>query len=141
MDPMLNPASVDLLLDRLCIKFGFCLPPEARLQLRNDPPLDVATFTDAVFVAEGLDPSSADRQRYRSVRDMIQDAFRCAEDEAHGRSIDPITPRRGADPGPLSSFVRAHPAKKASAKTRLRPGGPAARLRRPYIPTGKGFRY
>jgi hypothetical protein len=81
---MLIPVSVDLLLDRLCIKLGFCLPPEARLQLRKDPPLDVATFTDAVFVAEGLDPSSADRQLYRGVRDMIQDAFRRAEDESQG---------------------------------------------------------
>jgi hypothetical protein len=82
--PTLNPSSVDVLLDGLCITLGFCLLPEARLKLRHDPALDVATFTNAVFLAEGLEPSRADRQLYRRVRDMIQDAFRRAEDESQG---------------------------------------------------------
>lgn len=67
------------LLDRLCVQFGFCLPPQGRLRLAENPPPDVLSFTDAVFIEEGLDPTSADRHLYRQVRDEIADSFRLAE--------------------------------------------------------------
>src|SRR5512142_3427096 len=42
------------LLDELCIKLGFCLPPDENRRLIESPPRDVDAFTDAVFVAEGM---------------------------------------------------------------------------------------
>jgi hypothetical protein len=34
---------------------------------RRALPVDIKGFTDAVFIAEGLDPANADRQLYRRV--------------------------------------------------------------------------
>ncbi len=76
---LLIASDVDVLLDRLCTKLGFCLPPRARLELRANPPEDAVVFTDAVFLAEGLDPEMADRHLYRQVRDFINFAFQTAE--------------------------------------------------------------
>ncbi len=45
------------------------------MHLAEEPPFDVHEFTDAVFLAEGLDPATADRHRYRLARDMILAAF------------------------------------------------------------------
>jgi hypothetical protein len=66
------------LLDRLCVQLGFCLPPEGQQRLRENPPSDVLSFTDTVFVEEGLDPATADRRLYRQVRDVIAESFRRA---------------------------------------------------------------
>ncbi|MCP5020421.1 MAG: hypothetical protein GY930_01485 [bacterium] len=76
---MINEKEVRDLLCNLCVELGFCLSPEDGKRIEEDPPSDVITFTDAVFVAEGLDPSTADRHLYRQVRDMIAEAFRRAE--------------------------------------------------------------
>ena len=72
---MLSEPEARHLLDDLCIKLGFCLPPADRSKLQQDPPHDVRAFTDAVFVAEGLDVELADRYLYRQVRDMVAAAF------------------------------------------------------------------
>lgn len=72
---MLNSAEVESLLSKLCIDLGFCLPPEDEEHLRENPPSDVDTFTDAVFLAEGLDPQHADRHLYRRVREVVWEAF------------------------------------------------------------------
>ena len=76
---MLNEKEVEDLLNRLCVRLGFCLPPQDIVRLRGAPPDEALAFTDAVFTAEGLDPATADRHLYRQVRDMIADAFRQAE--------------------------------------------------------------
>jgi hypothetical protein len=57
------------------VKLGFCLPPIAQEQLASAAPADVRGFVDAVFVAEGLDPSTADRHLYRQVRDVVSDGY------------------------------------------------------------------
>ena len=44
--------------------------------LAEPPPADVRTFTDAVFIAEELDPTQAGRSLYREVRSMVEQAFR-----------------------------------------------------------------
>ena len=75
----LTAPDVEVLLDRLCTKLGFCLPPEARIELRTNPPTDAIAFTDAVFLAEGLDPEIADRHLYRQVRDCVSLAFQTAQ--------------------------------------------------------------
>jgi len=66
------------LLDLLCVKLGFCLPPDERRRLCTCPPSSVESFTDAVFRAEGMDPDVADRHLHRQVRDFVRSAF---EDE------------------------------------------------------------
>ncbi len=73
---MLSELALRRLLDKLCVELGFCLPPEGQQRLVENPPADVLSFTDAVFIEEGLDPSTADRHLYRQVRDLIADSFR-----------------------------------------------------------------
>lgn len=77
---MLTEHEVEQLLDELCIRLGFCLPSTEYERIKSAPPADVRSFTQAVFVAEGLDPDTAGRRLYRQVRDMVSDAFRRAED-------------------------------------------------------------
>lgn len=67
---------VDVLLGHLCIKLGFCLPPDDIEQLSNEPPEDPLQFVDEVFRREGLDPETADRRLYRQVRDVVIEAYR-----------------------------------------------------------------
>jgi hypothetical protein len=55
---------------------GFCNSLDDLAQLQRTPPADIDAFTDAVFVAEGLDPASpADRPLRRQVRALVADAF------------------------------------------------------------------
>jgi hypothetical protein len=72
---MLGEPEADRLLNDLCVKLGFCLPPADQLRITQHPPRDVRAFTDAVFLAEGLDVELADRHLYRQVRDMVAEAF------------------------------------------------------------------
>jgi hypothetical protein len=77
---MLSESEASKLLSDLCVRLGFCLPPEEELRLQENPPLDVRSFTDAVFVAEGLNPETADRHLYRQVRNMVAAAYWRSED-------------------------------------------------------------
>jgi hypothetical protein len=62
---------VQLLLDELCAKLGFCLTPAVQRRLRSLPVSDVDSFTDAVMEAEGTDPRH-NKQLRRTVRDTIE---------------------------------------------------------------------
>ena len=77
---MLSEPEAHKLLYDLCVRLGFCLPPEVQLRLKEHPPPDARSFTDAVFAAEGLAPETADRHLYRQVRDMVAAAYRRSED-------------------------------------------------------------
>jgi hypothetical protein len=59
------------LLDELCVELGLCLPPEQRLQVLNQPVVNVDELTDAVLVAEGIDPA-LERTLRRQVRAKIE---------------------------------------------------------------------
>lgn len=72
---MLTSNATARLLDTLCVRLGFCLPPVEMHRLCQHPPADVQAFTDAVFIAEGMDPELADRHLYRQVRDLVRMAF------------------------------------------------------------------
>jgi hypothetical protein len=76
---MLSARDVHGLLASLCADHGFCLPPAAQTQLEERPPADTAAFTQAVFLAEGLDPATADRRLYRRITEVIAEAFRRSE--------------------------------------------------------------
>jgi hypothetical protein len=76
-----------LLLDRLCIKLGFCLPPNAYRHLLENRPNDSKAFTNAVFVAEGcVDPATADRHLYRKVLAIVSYAFRESDERRDDES-------------------------------------------------------
>jgi hypothetical protein len=49
------------------------------VHLTESPPSDIAGFTDAVFTAEGMDPTTADGHLYRQVKATIAEAFRRSE--------------------------------------------------------------
>ena len=65
----------ELLLDRLCGELGFCLAATQYDRLVASPPASVREFTDAVFLAEGLDPLVADKQLRRQVLDRVTEHF------------------------------------------------------------------
>ena len=71
----LSAAEVTALLSTLCVKLGFCLPPTESERLCRAVPPSIDAFTDAVFVAEGIQPDTASRHTYRQVRALIADAF------------------------------------------------------------------
>jgi|GEM_PF-2039169 hypothetical protein len=82
---VLSSEETATLLSNLCARLGFCLPPSAQEQLAAAPS-DVEGFTAAVFIAEGLDPSIADRRLYKQVREMVAAAFRRNEDREGSES-------------------------------------------------------
>src|SRR5262245_37122953 len=63
-------SDVERLLNELCIKLGFCLPPDDIRRLCASPPGDVDSFTDAVFQAEGMGDVSHTHLR-RQVREVV----------------------------------------------------------------------
>jgi len=77
---MLSPAEVTSLLSKLCIELGFCLSPEEDTKLVESPPDNIDDFTDAVFLAEGLNPQDARRHLYRQVRAKVSEAFQKHQD-------------------------------------------------------------
>ena len=58
------------LLYELCVGLGFCLPPEDGRRLREDPPVGVDAFTDAVLAAEGYGDMAYTETR-RMVREVV----------------------------------------------------------------------
>lgn len=81
----MKPTEVRVLLDKLCIELGFCLPPLIKHQLEQTPPDDANEFARVVFTAEGMDPDSADLHLFRQVRRYIAEAMRRSVIEAEGR--------------------------------------------------------
>ena len=70
----LSPERASHLLYELCTKLGFCLAPDFNSMLANDPPASVDAFTDAVLIAEGMNPQ-AERHLRRQVREMVAKHF------------------------------------------------------------------
>ena len=77
---MLSAKEVAALLSSLCTRLGFCLPSDAQKRLTEEPPPDAHQFTVAVFIAEGLDPATAERRIYRQVEAMVAEAFRRSDE-------------------------------------------------------------
>ncbi|MBV9927571.1 MAG: hypothetical protein JOZ96_21315 [Acidobacteria bacterium] len=74
MKTHLRSRHIAYLLDELCIELGFCLPPDEQMRLQDEPPEDVDAFTDAVFRAEGLEPT-ANLQLRHQVRAKVAGWF------------------------------------------------------------------
>jgi hypothetical protein len=85
----LNQTEVASLLADLCIRYGFCLPSDEQGKLLANPPQEVIAFVDAVFIAEGINPETSDRNTYRAVRDRVAEAFaRCIQQAEYNRLIE-----------------------------------------------------
>jgi hypothetical protein len=65
---------VGWLLHELCVDLGFCLSPADQARLLDSPSNDVDAFTDAVMVAEGLEPVY-DKALRRQVRERVARYF------------------------------------------------------------------
>jgi hypothetical protein len=80
MSFVLTPGELRALLEDLCVRLGFCLPPDARSRIEANPPADADHCAMTVFTAEGLDPSSPEnRSLVDQVRGTIAMAFIRAE--------------------------------------------------------------
>lgn len=79
------------------MRLGFCLPPVERQRLAENPPREVLAFTDAVFVAEEMDPVIGDRHLYRQVRELVREAFVAAEEAALQEALHRGGRRREGD--------------------------------------------
>jgi len=64
---------VRALLNGLCSDLAYCLSSVDRIRLQHEPPLNVGTFTDAVFRAAGL--AGLGGTDYRQARDYVAQAF------------------------------------------------------------------
>lgn len=86
-------SNAERLLNELCIKLGFCLPPDKKRQLLASPPADVDAFTDAVIEAEGMGDMSYTDTR-RQVREVVdRQMSRWAVDRReHGTEPDGASP-------------------------------------------------
>ncbi len=73
------------LLEELCVELGFCGQTAEYDMLMNAPPRDLDAFTDAVFAAEGMDPS-LHKQLRRAVRSKIERRAGHLLDSPPGRS-------------------------------------------------------
>jgi hypothetical protein len=71
---VLEPHEVRDVLSRLCIKFGFCLPPVEIEKLAASPPTDIESFTEAALVAEGYGFTKSDPLCARA-REVVARAF------------------------------------------------------------------
>ncbi len=78
---LLEPDEVRGLLLRLCIEYGFCLPPIEIEKLAASPPTDIDEFTEAALVAEGYGFTNSDalcnKARELLIIWLLQQATRC----------------------------------------------------------------
>ncbi|UUW89848.1 hypothetical protein ABFU82_14210 [Nocardioides sp. WV_118_6] len=63
------------LLDDLCVRLGYCLSPDDQQTILGALPASVDDFTDAVIVAEGLDPLLMATEQRQQVRRLVASAF------------------------------------------------------------------
>jgi hypothetical protein len=71
---LLDPDEVRAVLDRLCLKYGFCLPPNEIERLVQSPPPDIDEFVEAVFLAEGYGFTKSD-PLCQKAREVVAQAF------------------------------------------------------------------
>jgi len=79
--PAISQERATRLLETLCTKYGFCLPPLWQARLTKNPPHTVEKFVDTVFHAEGLDPVRADGILLSKIRAEVRLAFEATMSE------------------------------------------------------------
>ena len=74
MAEMPSTDDLETLLGVLCVELGFCFHGETYDRLVDTPPADAAAFTDAVLIAQGLEPTS-NRRLYDQVQFRVAQVF------------------------------------------------------------------
>jgi hypothetical protein len=97
---MLTAKEIKWLLEDLCVQHGICLYPDQVEEFLAPCPEDAATFTEAVFVAEGLDPN-AHRRLYERVFNLVEAAFSRSEK----RQCDELAERMRAIAAELEALL------------------------------------
>jgi hypothetical protein len=85
---------VEALLGELCVRYGYCLPPDAQEVLIADPPLDADVFVETVLRVEGRDPMAVEARERRELAAVVHDWLDDAPDCKGTRSGLPLTPAR-----------------------------------------------
>ena len=81
-DGVITAPDARTLVEILCTQHGFCLSPLWRARLSKNPPQAVGRFTDTVFRAEGLDPTTVETSLYKAIENEVRQAFeRSAENQ------------------------------------------------------------
>lgn len=62
------------LLVRLCVEWGFCIPPKHRNRIVTSAHLEAAEFAAQVLQAEGLDPQ-IETQWFRKIKNRFVEQF------------------------------------------------------------------
>ena len=65
-------ASIQKVLDELCVVLGFCLGPVENARLCAEPPAGVDAFVDAVVRSEGMDPVYLDGDLLKQMRQIVE---------------------------------------------------------------------
>ena len=63
------------LLERLCVKLGFCLPSSVSDRLAKFPPKTAVRFAQSVLKAEGLSQEFIEKRLYKSILTEIENVF------------------------------------------------------------------
>jgi len=58
-------------LQELCVRYGYCIPPDRAAEIEAAPPATADAFVDAVLVAEGLEPWLIDKRTRRELRAVV----------------------------------------------------------------------
>ena len=72
---MPTTAELETLLERLCVKLGFCLAGEQYDRLVDDPPTDPIAYAEAVMTADGDDPHALSSDVYAQVVAEVKRVF------------------------------------------------------------------
>ncbi|MCB1087016.1 MAG: hypothetical protein KDM63_08220 [Verrucomicrobiae bacterium] len=83
----LDESQLTALLDELCIRLGFCLPPNEGIRILESPPADIGEFAKMVFAAEGIPEAEVTRHLRREVEATIARHFEAAEDYEPGEPV------------------------------------------------------
>lgn len=65
-------SQVEWLLEDLCVRFGYCIPAEARARLVQEPPETVEAFVHALVDAEGEDLGSVDKRMLAQMKECVR---------------------------------------------------------------------
>ena len=66
---------IEILLETLCVKHGFCLPSNISNRLVKFSPKTADKFAKSVIEAEGLNPELIEKHLYKSVLNEIENVF------------------------------------------------------------------
>ena len=70
---MSNAKPLNVLMDRVCVDLGFCLPHSEIARIDSGPNLSPQDLADEIFRSEGLDPLVAETQLWRDVFWRVED--------------------------------------------------------------------